>query len=71
MHPGISIECGKLEIGTSLKGIDANVSITGITNTGKTETVYHLYDVGEHHNFFVEGMCVHNVHASTGHEQKK
>lgn len=52
---------GKLEVGMGLLGADANATITKIRNTGRTETVYHLYDVGEYSNYIVEGICAHNV----------
>lgn len=52
---------GKLHCGTRLYGFETNVEVVKIKNTGRQETVYNLSKVDGHHNFFVEGICVHNV----------
>lgn len=51
---------GKLQYGTRLYGFENNAEVVKIKNTGRQETVYNLSNVGEHHTYFVEGMCVHN-----------
>lgn len=51
----------QLKEGMLLHGIEGNAKIMKIIETGRKETVYHLSRVGTHHNFFVEGMCVHNI----------
>jgi len=51
----------QLQEGMLLRGIEGNAKITKIIDTGRKEIVYHLSRVGGHHNFFVEGMCVHNI----------
>jgi len=62
----------KLEIGRELHGLVDNAVVTNIVNTGKTDTVYHLCDVGEYHNYFVEDMCVHNsATLEDGNEKQK
>ena len=47
--------------GMLLHGIEGNAKVVKIIDTGRKETVYHLSRVGSSHNFFVEGMCVHNI----------
>ena len=51
----------QLHEGMLLRGAEGSAKITKIIDTGRIETVYHLSRVGGHHNFFVEGMCVHNI----------
>lgn len=50
----------QLREGMLIRSIEGNAKITKIIDTGRKETVYNLSRVGNHHNFFVEGMCVHN-----------
>lgn len=50
----------QLHEGMLLRGIESNAKITKIIDTGRKETVYNLSRVGSQHNYFVEGMCVHN-----------
>jgi hypothetical protein len=52
---------GKMEEGMMLYGADKNARVTGIVDTGRTETVYNLSRVGPYKNYIVEGMCVHNI----------
>ena len=51
----------QLREGMMLRGIEGTAKVTKIIDTGRLETVYHLSRVGGYHNFFVEGMCVHNI----------
>jgi len=67
---GDAVQAEKLEVDTILHGIEVNATVTNIVDTGRTETVYHLYDVGEHHNYFVENICVHNMSSQDGTSQE-
>ena len=58
VSPNVDIQ---LQSGMMLCGAEENARITKIIDTGRKETVYHLSNVGTYHNFFVEGMCVHNL----------
>lgn len=51
----------RLREGMLLRGAEGNARVLKIRDTGRMETVYHLSRVAPHHNFFVEGMCVHNI----------
>jgi len=51
----------QLREGMVLYGAESNARVAKIVDTGRMETVYHLARVEPHHNFFVEGMCVHNI----------
>ena len=51
----------QLHEGMLLRGAEGTARIMKIVDTGRVETVYNLSRVGPHRNYFVEGMCVHNV----------
>lgn len=51
----------QLAEGMLLRGAEGTARIMKIVDTGRTETVYNLSRVGPHRNYFVEGMCVHNI----------
>ena len=51
----------QLAEGMLLRGAEGTARIMKIVDTGRVETVYNLSRVGPHRNYFVEGMCVHNV----------
>jgi hypothetical protein len=61
VKPNVGSQLQQLQEGMLLRGIEGNAKITKIIDTRRIETVYHLSRVGSHHNFFVEGMCVHNI----------
>jgi intein/homing endonuclease len=49
-----------LKEGLLLHGAENHARVTKIVETGRKQTVYHLAHVGMR-NFFVEGVCVHNM----------
>jgi hypothetical protein len=51
----------QLAEGMLLRGAEESARIMKIVDTGRVETVYNLSRVGAFKNYFVEGMCVHNV----------
>lgn len=61
VKPNVGEQLQQLQEGMLLRGVEGNAKITKIIDTGRMETVYHLSRVGIHQNFFVEGMCVHNI----------
>ena len=61
IKPEVGSPLQQLHTGMLLRGAEGNAKIVKIIDTGRKETVYHLSRVGIHSNFFVEGMCVHNI----------
>lgn len=51
----------QLQEGMKLHSMNGGTRVAKIINTGRIETVYHLSRVGTNHNYFVEGVCVHNI----------
>jgi len=61
VKPYVGSQLQQLHEGMLLHGVEGNAKVVKIIDTGRQETVYHLARVGIHHNFIVEGMCVHNI----------
>jgi intein/homing endonuclease len=52
---------GQIEEGDEVFGIFEQVVVKSISKKEGTHTVYHLSDVEHTHNFFAEGILVHNM----------
>lgn len=54
------IKAGELKEGMECYSVSGPAELKSITKIGGTRTVYNLLSVGEHNNFFANGILVHN-----------